>query len=51
MDSLHFASAEYRNVDVLLTVDKDFIKYSKDITSPLKVENPINWFIKEIEND
>ncbi|MDR2757840.1 MAG: PIN domain-containing protein [Spirochaetaceae bacterium] len=29
LDSLHFASAEYRNVDVLLTVDKDFIKYSK----------------------
>jgi predicted nucleic acid-binding protein len=51
MDSLHFASAEYRNVDVLLTVDKDFIKYSKDINPPLKVENPINWFIKEIEND
>jgi predicted nucleic acid-binding protein len=51
MDSLHYASAEYRNVDVLLTVDKNFIKYSKDINSPLKVENPINWFVKEIEND
>jgi hypothetical protein len=51
IDSLHFASAEYRNADVLLTVDKDFIKYSKNINSPLKVENPINWFMKEIEND
>jgi predicted nucleic acid-binding protein len=51
MDSLHFASAEYRNVHILLTVDKDFIKYSKDINSPLKVENPVNWFMKEIEND
>jgi hypothetical protein len=51
IDSLHFAAAEYRKVDVLLTVDKDFIKYSKDINSSLKVENPINWFMKEIEND
>ena len=51
MDSLHFASAEYRNVDVLLTVDNDFIKKSKRITSSLKVENPINWFMEVIEND
>jgi hypothetical protein len=50
-DSLHFASAEYRNVDVLLTVDKDFIKYSKNINSSLRVENPINWFMEVIDND
>jgi predicted nucleic acid-binding protein len=51
LDSLHFASAEYRNVDVLLTVDKDFEKYSRKINSSLRVENPINWFMEVIEND
>jgi hypothetical protein len=50
-DSLHFASAEYRNVDVLLTVDKDFVKYSKKAGSILRVENPVNWYMKVIEND
>jgi hypothetical protein len=50
MDSLHFASAEYKNVNVLLTVDKDFIINSKQINSSLKVVNPINWFMEEIEN-
>jgi hypothetical protein len=51
MDSLHFASAEYRNVNVLLTVDKDFINNSKQINSSLRVENPINLFMEVIEND
>ena len=51
MDSLHFASAEYRNINVLLTVDKDFINNSKNIVSSLRVENPINWFMEVIEND
>jgi hypothetical protein len=35
----------------LLTVDKDFINNSKKIDSSLKVTNPINWFMEEIEND
>jgi predicted nucleic acid-binding protein len=51
MDRLHFASAEYGNVNVLLTVDKDFIINSKQINSSLKVVNPINWFMEEMEND
>jgi len=51
LDSLHFASAEYRNVNVLLTVDKDFIKNSKRINSHLQVINPVNWFMEGIEND
>jgi predicted nucleic acid-binding protein len=50
LDSLHFASAEYRNVDILLTVDKDFIKYSKEINTSLRVENPINWFMEVVDN-
>ena len=51
MDSLHFASAEYRNVNVLLTVDKNFMNNSKRIHSHLRIENPINWFMEEIGND
>ena len=51
IDSLHFASAEYRNVDVLLTVDKDFINNSKKIFSALNVENPIVWFMEAMDND
>ena len=51
LDSLHFAVAEYRNVDVLLSVDADFIKHSKQIKTKLIVDNPTNWYIKEIEND
>jgi predicted nucleic acid-binding protein len=50
-DSLHFASAEYRNVNVLLTVDKEFIGNTKRINTSLKVLNPINWFMEEIGND
>jgi predicted nucleic acid-binding protein len=50
-DSLHFASAEYRNVDILLTVDKNFIKHSKRINTSLRVENPIKWFMEVIDND
>jgi hypothetical protein len=51
LDSLHFASAEYRNVDILLTVDKEFIKHSRKINTSLRVENPINWFMEVIENE
>ena len=51
LDSLHFAIAEYRKVNILLTVDKDFINGSRKILSSLKVENPINWFMEVIEND
>jgi len=51
VDSLHFASAEYGTATVLLTVDKDFIYKSKKINSSIKVVNPINWFMEEIEDD
>jgi hypothetical protein len=51
LDSLHFASAEYRNVDILLTADKDFVKYAKRINTTLRVENPINWFMEVMENE
>ena len=51
VDSLHFAAAEYGNVDVLLSVDKDFLKKSNGVTSSLRVENPVNWFMSEVKND
>jgi len=50
-DSLHFASAEHRKVNVLLTVDKEFISNAKRINTSLKVVNPINWFMEEVGND
>jgi hypothetical protein len=50
-DSLHFASAEYKNVDILLTVDREFIKNARKVESILRVENPINWYMEVIEND
>jgi predicted nucleic acid-binding protein len=49
IDSLHFASAEYKKVNVLLTFDKDFIKASKRVDSLLMVQNPINWFTEEFK--
>jgi len=46
VDSLHFASAEKARASVLLTVDNDFIKNAGRIDSPLKVENPVYWYMK-----
>ena len=37
IDSLHYASAEYRNVNVLLTVDKVY-KYSNYLTVTLRMK-------------
>jgi hypothetical protein len=51
LDSLHFASAEFRNIDILLTVDKDFIKNSEKINTSLRVENPVNWFMEVIDGE
>ena len=50
-DSLHLAAAESVNADVLLTVDKDFIKYAKRASSPVRVENPINFTIQEVKSE
>jgi hypothetical protein len=45
-DSLHYASAEYKNVNALLTVDKDFISAGKQIPSSIVIDNPLNWFME-----
>ena len=51
MDSLHFASAEYGNASVLLTVDKEFTVAAKRINASLTVANPVSWFMEETGND
>jgi len=51
MDSLHFASAEYGNANVLLTVDKEFVATARKINTSLTVANPVNWFMEETGND
>ena len=51
IDSLHFASAEYGIAKVLLTVDKDFLASAQKIDTPLRVANPVNWFMEEIGYD
>jgi predicted nucleic acid-binding protein len=51
IDSLHYASAEYKKVDVLLTVDRDFILAAKRIPSSLIIENPIYWFMEVMADE
>jgi len=51
VDSLHFASAEYGKVNVLLTVDREFLTNAQRVDTSLMVANPVNWFMEEIEND
>jgi len=48
---LLFASAEYGKVNVLLTVDREFLTNAQRIDTSLMVANPVNWFMEEIEND
>ncbi|MDR2591197.1 MAG: PIN domain-containing protein [Chitinispirillales bacterium] len=48
MDSYHLAAAEAAGADVLLTVDKDFIKIvAKKNLSAVKVINPLT-FLREV---
>jgi predicted nucleic acid-binding protein len=42
-DSLHLATAEHANADVLLTVDDQFINSSKRTDSQIRVINPISF--------
>jgi predicted nucleic acid-binding protein len=50
-DSLHYASAEYGKINVLLTVDKNFISTAKEISTSIMIENPINWFMELMNNE
>ena len=50
LDSLHLASAEYMNADVLLTVDDNFIRASYKAGAKIKAENPVNWLMEVMKN-
>ena len=49
-DSLHLASAEYANVDVLLTTDAQFIRAAAHTNAKIKVENPL-IYLMEVLNE
>jgi predicted nucleic acid-binding protein len=46
LDSLHYASTEYRKANTLLTVDKNFILAARKIPASIMIENPVNWFME-----
>jgi predicted nucleic acid-binding protein len=48
--SLHAACAEFAKVDVLLTTDKRLINLAKRCDLAARVENPVNWFLKGLDN-
>ena len=45
-DSLHLAMAESLDVNVLLSVDDDFIKMSAQINAKVTVMNPVDWLME-----
>jgi predicted nucleic acid-binding protein len=42
-DSIHLATAEYAEADVLITVDDQFVSSAKRTDSKIKVTNPIKF--------
>ena len=50
LDALHISSAEFGNVNLFLTTDKDIIKFFKKNESEFKIliKNPINWLMEAI---
>jgi len=46
LDALHLATAEYANVNTLLSVDSDFIKLSKMTNTKISVRNPVDWLME-----
>lgn len=51
LDSLHLASAEYIQADIVLTVDKGFISSAKRSDGTVKVQNPVNWLMEVTEDE
>jgi predicted nucleic acid-binding protein len=49
-DSLHLASAEIGNADILLTTDDKFRKNAKKIKSSVRVMNPLEYMMEVNEN-
>jgi predicted nucleic acid-binding protein len=51
MDSLHLATAESANADILLSTDRDFIKAAKRTDAAIRVENPFVWLSEVMINE
>jgi predicted nucleic acid-binding protein len=49
MDALHLAAAEAAGADILLTTDKNFVKISARIKTPVKVMNPLNFLSEAVK--
>jgi predicted nucleic acid-binding protein len=45
-DSLHLAMAECLHVDILLSIDDDFIKMSVKMNAKVIVMNPVDWLME-----
>jgi len=50
-DSLHLASAEYIEADILLSTDMKFIKRASKANSNVRVTNPAIWLTEVLYND
>lgn len=50
-DAMHLAMAESLGCDVLLTTDDRFVRRASHLRPPsvVKVENPIKWFLENVE--
>jgi predicted nucleic acid-binding protein len=51
LDSLHLASAEYAEVDVLLTTDAKFIKAAYRTNARIRVVNPLTYYLEVLDNE
>ena len=50
-DSLHLATAEYVNVDVLLTTDNKFEKAATRTDTKIRVVNPLTYYLEVLDNE
>jgi predicted nucleic acid-binding protein len=51
-DSLHIASAEEINADIVLTTDDKLLKRVKRIQEiTIKIENPVHWLMEVTQNE
>jgi len=50
-DSLHLASAEYANVDVFLTTDKQLFNASFRSNIRIRVENPLDFYMEVLNRE
>ena len=51
IDSIHLATAEYADADVLLTTDVKFIKAASRTDVKIRVSNPLTYYLEVLENE